>query len=253
MIDTGREAMVTENRNRIITQLMGTQVTVTVDRPIGYRHGAIVYPINYGYIPGTKAGDAEAQDVYILGVSKPLSTFTGRIIGAIRRRNDREDKLVAAPEGMRFHQGQIAEAVAFQERYFDITVDSVFRKSCGVIPMRKHSGKTEFLVLLQRSGSWSFPKGHMEAGETEARTALRELQEEAGLRAVLLPEKRVTVEYAISTVFRKQVVLLAGEVYGKVVPQTGEIIDYRWVSAQELSRYLHRDTYESCLPLLEQL
>ena len=245
--------MVTENRNHMITRLMGTQVTVTVDRPIGYRHGTIVYPVNYGYLPGVKAGDGEDQDVYILGVSDPLTTFTGRVIGAVRRRNDCEDKLVAAPEGILFHQAQIAEAVAFQERYFDITIDSLLRKSCGVIPFRKCSGQTEFLVLLQRNGSWSFPKGHMEAGESEPRTALRELQEEAGLRAVLLPGKQVTIEYAVSPVSKKQVVLLAGEVRGKVIPQTSEIIDYRWVSAQALSHYLRRDTYKTCLPLLEEL
>ena len=242
-----------DSRNRIIAQFMGTQVTVTVDRPVGYRHGSIAYPINYGYIPGTKAGDGEPQDVYILGVQEPLSTFTGRIIGAVRRKNDREDKLVAAPEGMIFHQGQIAEAVAFQERYFDTTIDSLLRKSCGVIPFRKVSGKTEFLVLLQRNGSWSFPKGHMEAGESEARTALRELQEETGLRAVLLPDRTVTVEYAVSPISKKQVVLLAGEVHGKVIVQNSEITDYKWCSAAELSQCLHRDTYDACLPLLETL
>ena len=42
--------------------LMGKFVHIVVDRPIGYQHGDIVYPINYGYIPGMIAGDGEEQD-----------------------------------------------------------------------------------------------------------------------------------------------------------------------------------------------
>ena len=111
-----------EAREQIIRQLLGKTVHVEVDRPIGYVHGDIVYPVNYGFIPGTIAGDGEEQDAYILGVDKPLSAFDGTVIGAIRRKNDCEDKLVVAPEGMLFHQGEIAGAVAFQEQYFQSEV-----------------------------------------------------------------------------------------------------------------------------------
>lgn len=121
-------------RNQIISEYLGKTVHVIVDRPIGYRHGEILYPINYGYIPGVIAGDGEAQDVYILGVNEPLAEFDGQIIAAIRRKNDCEDKLVAAPVGSVYHQGQIAEAVYFQEQYFDSHVQSCFEKSCGVLP-----------------------------------------------------------------------------------------------------------------------
>ena len=72
-------------REQIIQELLGKTVHVIVDRPIGYRHGDILYPINYGYIPGIMAGDDEEQDAYILGVSEPLSEFDGRVVGAIRR------------------------------------------------------------------------------------------------------------------------------------------------------------------------
>ena len=123
-------------REHIINELLGKTVHVVVDRPIGYRHGDLLYPVNYGYIPGIMAGDGEPQDAYILGVSEPLSAFDGQVVGAIRRKNDVEDKLIVAPEGMFFHQGQIMEAVHFQEQYFEYTVDSLFRKSCGVLPYR---------------------------------------------------------------------------------------------------------------------
>lgn len=239
-------------REALIRAWMGREVRVVVDRPMGYRHGDLTYPVNYGYLPGVVAGDGEEQDCYILGVSGPVEEFDGWIIGAIRREDDCEDKLVAAPLGVEFHQGQILEAVAFQERFFQSTVDALLRKSCGVIPYRLRDGKREYLVLMQTNGSWSFPKGHMEPGETETETALRELWEETGLSAAGTPETGVTLEYPMVPYGRKQVVLFLCEVSGKVTPQQTEIADYRWTSPEELGRFLHPDTWATVRPVLEE-
>lgn len=149
----------TKERDKRIADALGKTVHVVVDRPIGYRHGDIVYPVNYGYIPGLLVGDGEAQDVYILGVSQPIAAFDGQVIAAIRRNNDREDKLVAAPAGCVYHQGQIAEAVDFQERYFDTRIISCFEKSCGVLPYRITGEKREYLLVFEAfSKCWSIPK-----------------------------------------------------------------------------------------------
>lgn len=242
-----------DTRERIMHELLGKMVHVEIDRPIGYQHGDIVYPINYGYIPGVIAGDGEEQDAYILGVPEPVSSFDGRVVAAIRRKDDCEDKLVVAPDGMVFHQGQIAGAVHFQEQYFDSTINSLFRKSCGVIPYRQNGDEKEFLVLLQTNNCWSFPKGHMDAGETETQTALRELAEETGLTASLVPGARAVSEYDIRPLTRKQAVLFLGEVQGDVIPQEKEIVSYRWVKADELQNYLQPDTYEACAQLLDSL
>jgi len=235
-----------ERREQIIRSFMGQTVRVVVDRPVGHVHGDIVYPVNYGYIPGTIAGDGEAQDAYILGIKEPLTEFTGQVIGAVRRKNDREDKLVVAPEGVQYHQGEIAQAVCFQEQFFESTIDCLFRKSCGVIPFRWNAGEKEFLVLLQTNNCWSFPKGHMEPGETEEQTALRELFEETGLRARLWPEKKAVLEYDIPPYTRKQVVLFLGEVDGMLHQQKTEILSHRWVKFREIREYLHPDTCEVC-------
>lgn len=109
-----------------IQELIGKTVHVVVDRPVGYLHRDILYPINYGYIPGVMAGDGEEQDVYILGVSGPIAAFDGRVIAVIRRLDDVEDKLVAAPEGMTFSKEEIMESVRFQEQYFDSFVQKIF-------------------------------------------------------------------------------------------------------------------------------
>lgn len=239
-----------EKRDKIVADLMGKHVHVVVDRPVGYHHGDIVYPVNYGYIPGVIAGDGEEQDAYILGVSEPVETFDGRVVAAIRRKNDCEDKLVVAPDGMLLHQGEIGSAVHFQEQYFVTTIDSMLRRSCGVIPFRQRDREKEYLILLQTNHCWSFPKGHMEAGETEERTALRELFEETGLRATLVPNMRAVSEYDIPPFTRKQVVFFLGETEGEMRPQASEVLDYKWVKAEELQAYLHPDTFEACAELL---
>ena len=110
-------------RDQLIQNMLGKTVHITVDRPIGFNHKGLIYPVNYGFIPGLIAGDGEEQDAYILGVDTPLTEFDGRVIGAVRRKNDCEDKLVVAPEGIFFTVGEIADAVRFQEQFFDHTVE----------------------------------------------------------------------------------------------------------------------------------
>lgn len=105
--------------------MIGRTVTVTVDRPLGSyypKHKDIYYPINYGYIKEIIAPDGEEQDVYILGVDKPVDQFTGRIIVIVHRNDDVEEKWVAAPEDMTFTKEEIMEQIEFQEQYFDSEV-----------------------------------------------------------------------------------------------------------------------------------
>ena len=116
----------TEERRALVDSLMGKTVDVIIDRPIGYDHFTkgvhLHYTVNYGYLPGINGGDGEEQDVYVLGIDEPIHTFTGRIIAAVLRADDNEDKLVAAPEGVTFSKEEIAEAIRFVEKYFDSEV-----------------------------------------------------------------------------------------------------------------------------------
>ena len=101
-------------------------MTISIDRPVGSvhpKHDDIIYPINYGFIPKVLGGDGEELDVYLLGVDIPVSEFNGKIIGIVHRRNDIEDKLVMAPEGMSFTAEEIADAVRFQEQYYDSEIE----------------------------------------------------------------------------------------------------------------------------------
>ena len=119
-----------QQREALIQNYLGQTVTVTVDRPIGFHHITkgihLNYTVNYGFLPGVTGGDGEEQDVYILGVSQPLKTFTGRIIGVVRRNDDNEDKFVAVPENLKLTGEQIMEKIHFVEKYFDSRVFSIY-------------------------------------------------------------------------------------------------------------------------------
>ncbi len=105
--------------------MIGPTVTVIVDSPLGSyhpKHRDIYYPVNYGYIEGTLAADGEEEDAYILGVDKPLSSFTGHVIAIIKREDDVEHKWVVVPDGVSLSVHQIKEMTYFQEKYFKSTI-----------------------------------------------------------------------------------------------------------------------------------
>ena len=119
-----------EERETLIRTFLGKIVTITIDRPIGFHHVTkgihLDYTINYGYLPGVTGGDGEEQDVYVLGIKEPLETFTGRIIGVVRRSDDNEDKFIAAPDGMELTRQEIETEIHFVEQYFDSSLETIF-------------------------------------------------------------------------------------------------------------------------------
>ena len=130
------KGMTLAERHAQVEGYLGKTATIEIDRPIGYVHhkGAktLVYPINYGYIPGVLGGDGEELDVFLVGVNEPVTTYTGRIVGIVYRADDVEDKLVMAPDGAAFTAEEIAHAVHFQEKYYTSTIRDLNNRSCSL-------------------------------------------------------------------------------------------------------------------------
>lgn len=107
------------------TAFLGKIVKIKIDRALGSKHPKhdMIYEVNYGFVPDTKAPDGEEIDAYLLGVNKPLDEFTGKCIAVIHRKNDDDDKLVIVAENEKeMSDEQILNAVNFQEKWFDSTV-----------------------------------------------------------------------------------------------------------------------------------
>jgi 8-oxo-dGTP pyrophosphatase MutT (NUDIX family) len=122
-------------------------------------------------------------------------------------------------------------------------------KSCGALVFRRLGGRLDFLILKHRlGGHWSFPKGHVENGETESETALREVREETGLNISLMPDFRRQVSYSPRLGVSKDVVYFLGYAEdSRTSLQEEEISEIRWVSASTCHEYL---TYENDRRLL---
>lgn len=65
----------------------------------------------------------------------------------------------------------------------------------GITFRRLSDGKIEFLLMQDHRMRWTIPKGHVESGETLEQTALREMQEEAGLTKLKIVDRLDKVHF----------------------------------------------------------
>ena len=115
-----------------------------------------------------------------------------------------------------------------------------FEKSCGALVVRREGDQYYILMIRHKAGgNRSFPKGHMEQGETEYATALREVMEETSSRIAIVSDFRATVNYRPSPGVMKEVVyFLAFTTNPDIKPREGEIAEVEWIPLEEA---------ESCL------
>ena len=121
-----------------------------------------------------------------------------------------------------------------------------YEYSCGAVVFTRIGGEPHYVLVRaknQPEGCHGFPKGHMEPGETEEQTALREIYEEVGLRVRLLPGFRAVTEYPLPSPpdTRKRVVFFLAEYENQEVTiQESELASYAlapWPQALALTEH----------------
>ena len=124
------------------------------------------------------------------------------------------------------------------------------RAAGGVIMRHTDDGEMEVLLIHRaHRDDWTFPKGKREPGESDAACALREVEEETGLRCVLMEELPATSH--IDHKGRPKLVR-----YWLMRPITGEaearneVTAIRWLPLSRAARAL---TYPRDRVLLEAL
>lgn len=114
------------------------------------------------------------------------------------------------------------------------------RAGGGVVRRRRENGDYEYaLVHRPRYGDWSLPKGKVDAGESDEQAALREVQEETGVRGELGPELG-TVRYTDRKGRPKRVrywLMDAAQDPSEFRPNQ-EVDDVRWCSAADAGKLL---------------
>ena len=116
-------------------------------------------------------------------------------------------------------------------------------KSCGAVVFRKAENGWNVLLIRHTKGRHiSFPKGHVETGETESQTAEREILEETGIRVKVDRRFRAENRYNIRPDTQKLVVIFAAVTdQEEITPQPEEIAEAEWVPLNQADERL---TYE---------
>ena len=127
--------------------------------------------------------------------------------------------------------------------------------ACGCIIFNKRGN---VLLIHQKGGDfWGFPKGHVDEGETEFQTALREVKEEVGLDVNIIDEKyRYVLNYYIKEkdVDKTTILYLASvkENEENTTIQEAEVEDSKWLSTDEAYELLTYDDSKEALKCAEK-
>lgn len=127
------------------------------------------------------------------------------------------------------------------------------QRSAGGVVFRQEPGDgLRFLLILDRYRRWTLPKGHLEPGERDEEAALREIEEETGIRGRIvarLPEASYAFADGQGALVRKRVAyFLVEAVEGAIRPQWEEVNDARWFRWEEIADL---PQYANNRPILE--
>ena len=121
-------------------------------------------------------------------------------------------------------------------------------KSCGCIVI---NDRKQVLLVHHNAGHWDFPKGHIEEGETEIQTAIREVKEETGIEVQIDGDYRYVTSYSPKKDVIKEVVyFLAKNNNEDKKPQIEEVSEVKWFSFDEA---INKITYDNSRDILIKL
>lgn len=126
-----------------------------------------------------------------------------------------------------------------------------YEKSCGAIVVE--DGKV--LLVKHNAGHWDFPKGHVEEGETEFETAIREVKEETNIDIKIEKENKYISEYSPKENVMKTVIYFIGEkVGGEDKPQMEEVSDVEWIDVNKaVERITHQRSKEIMMQVIKDM
>ncbi len=136
-------------------------------------------------------------------------------------------------------------------------------KSAGALIFRKIHNVPHYLLLQYQSGHWEFAKGHIEQGETEEQTVVREIQEETGITDLkIIPGFKQYIKYFFRNNYElkkedklkapwifKLVVFYLAETQTEDVKISDEHIGFAWLPYEEALKKL---TFKNAKNLLKK-
>ncbi len=153
------------------------------------------------------------------------------------------ERAVVAPAGEIFYEPDIRNMLSKLRNVRLTNISCLYEKSCGAVIFYKTKQDTKILLVKNNNGRyWSFPKGHIEDGENEQETAIREIKEETGLDVTIFDGFREVSEYCPFGKIRKRVVFFLARAFtDNVKIQEEEIDSYIWVDLQQARKMCSYD------------
>lgn len=112
-------------------------------------------------------------------------------------------------------------------------------KSCGAICYKVEKNTIYYLLIRQKKGHIAFPKGHVEPGETEEETAIREIKEETNVDVLIDTNFRMTSTYSPKENVMKDVIIFVGKVItSNIVTQDEEVANAMYMTYEDAMKSL---------------
>lgn len=125
----------------------------------------------------------------------------------------------------------------------------IVEKSAGAVVFHRN-GERQYLLL--RANHWEFPKGLVDARESEEDAAVREVRQETGLEIALVPGFKEKVQYFYrrkdgGALVKKQVVYFLGEARTREHKISWEHQEARWVNLEQSLELLEYENLRTIL------
>ncbi|MCH5296188.1 MAG: NUDIX domain-containing protein [Ruminococcus sp.] len=179
--------------------------------------------------------NGQNKSAYVISRKQIRDYFDGIVVAVAEFDGLDEERSIVAPYGEIFYEPEIRNLLLKLKNISLKSINCLYEKSCGAIIFHKTKQNTKVLLVKNNSGRyWSFPKGHIEDGENEQQTAIREIKEETGLDVTIFDNFREISEYCPFGKIRKRVVFFLAQAFtDNVKIQEEEIDSYIWVDLQQ--------------------
>lgn len=120
--------------------------------------------------------------------------------------------------------------------------------SCGAVVYTVINGKRKYVIITNKKGIYGFPKGHMEKGENEKQTALREIKEETNLDVNILDDFKASETIIKDEKRIKHITyFLASYEDQKLKPKEDEVSSIKLISYDEAIKSFQFDSRKEVL------